>query len=43
MNNFKFSIIAKAAGVKNLKDIDFISFQDGGASAQVLGGHLMIF
>ena len=40
MDHVQFLLIAKAAGVKNLKDIDFISFQDGGASAQVLGGHL---
>ncbi len=40
MDHIQFLIIAKAAGVTNLKDIDFISFQDGGASAQVLGGHL---
>jgi putative tricarboxylic transport membrane protein len=40
MDHIQFLIIAKAAGVKNIKDIDYVSFQDGGAAAQVLGGHI---
>ncbi len=40
MDHIQFLIIAKAAGVKNLKDIDYISFQDGTATAQILGGHV---
>lgn len=40
MDHVQFLIIAKAAGVTNLKEIDYISFQDGAAAAQVLGGHL---
>ncbi|MEF1175142.1 tripartite tricarboxylate transporter substrate-binding protein, partial [Vibrio sinaloensis] len=36
----QFLLIAKAAGVPNLNQIDYISFQDGGAVAQVLGGHV---
>ncbi|MBK5241332.1 tripartite tricarboxylate transporter substrate binding protein [Clostridium sp.] len=40
MDHIQFLIIAKAAGVKDLKQIDFISFQDGGAAAQLLGNHI---
>lgn len=40
MDHVQFLIIAKAAGVENLKDIDYVSFQDGTAAAQVLGGHI---
>lgn len=40
MDHIQFLLIAKAAGVPNLRQIDYISFQDGGAVAQVLGGHV---
>ena len=40
MDHIQFLIMAKAAGVKNLNQIDYISFQDGGATAQILGGHV---
>ena len=40
MDHIQFLIIAKAAGVPKLRQIDYISFQDGGAVAQVLGGHV---
>ena len=40
MDHIQFLLIAKAAGVTNLKDIDYVSFQDGGAAAQLLGGHI---
>jgi putative tricarboxylic transport membrane protein len=40
MDHLQFLKIAKAAGVTNLKDIDFISFQDGSGPAQVLGKHI---
>lgn len=40
MDHIQFLMIAKAAGVSNLNKIDYISFQDGGAVAQVLGGHI---
>ncbi len=40
MDHIQFLMIAKAAGVPNLRNIDYISFQDGGAVAQVLGGHV---
>ncbi|WED23939.1 tripartite tricarboxylate transporter substrate binding protein [Vibrio sp. JC009] len=40
MDHIQFLMIAKAAGVPNLNQIDYISFQDGGAVAQVLGGHI---
>lgn len=40
MDHIQFLIMAKAAGVENFKDIDYVSFQDGTASAQILGGHI---
>jgi putative tricarboxylic transport membrane protein len=40
MDHIQFLIIAKAAGVENLDQIDYVSFQDGGATAQILGGHV---
>lgn len=40
MDHIQFLMIAKAAGVENLKDIDYLSFQEGGANAQLLGGHI---
>ncbi|MFT9486128.1 tripartite tricarboxylate transporter substrate binding protein [Tepidibacillus infernus] len=40
MDHIQFLIIAKAAGVENIKDIDYISFQDNSGAAQVMGGHL---
>lgn len=42
MDHIQFLMIAKAAGVENLKEIDYISFQDGTANAQILGGHVDI-
>lgn len=40
MDHVQFLIMARAAGVENLKEIDYISFQDGTATAQILGGHV---
>ncbi len=40
MDHIQFLMMAKAAGVENLNQIDYISFQDGGATAQILGGHV---
>ncbi|WP_165311643.1 Bug family tripartite tricarboxylate transporter substrate binding protein [Vibrio ziniensis] len=40
MDHIQFLMVAKAAGVPKLNEIDYISFQDGGAVAQVLGGHV---
>lgn len=40
MDHIQFLIVAKAAGIENVKDIDYVSFQDGGATAQILGGHV---
>lgn len=40
MDHIQFLIMAKAAGVENIREIDYISFQDGAASAQILGGHI---
>lgn len=42
MDHLQFLIIAKAAGVGQLNQIDYVSFDDGGA-AQVLGGHIDLF
>ncbi|MCT4619980.1 MAG: tripartite tricarboxylate transporter substrate-binding protein [Marinisporobacter sp.] len=40
MDHIQFLMVAKAAGVENIKDIDYVSFQDGTATAQLLGGHV---
>lgn len=42
MDHLQFLLMAKASGIKTLKDIDYISFDDSGA-AQVLGGHIDLF
>jgi putative tricarboxylic transport membrane protein len=42
MDHIQFLMMAKAAGVKNLKDIDYVSFQESGTS-QILGGHIDLF
>ncbi len=40
MDHLAFLLIAKAAGIKNVKDIDYIAFMDNSAAAQVMGGHV---
>jgi putative tricarboxylic transport membrane protein len=42
MDHLQFLIMAKASGIKDLKQIDYVSFDDSG-SAQVLGGHIDLF
>ncbi len=42
MDHIQFLIMAKAAGIKNLNQIDYIAFDDS-AAAQVLGGHIDLF
>lgn len=42
MDHLQFLIMAKAAGITDLKQIDYISFDDSGAT-QVMGGHIDIF
>ena len=42
MDHLQFLIMAKASGIKALKEIDYVSFDDSG-SAQVLGGHIDLF
>ncbi|WP_166372218.1 tripartite tricarboxylate transporter substrate-binding protein [Psychromonas sp. SA13A] len=42
MDHIQFLLVAKAAGVENLRQIDYISFQDGSLIAQALGGHVDI-
>lgn len=40
MDHVQFLIIAQAAGVEDLSAIDYVSFQDGTGTAQVMGGHI---
>lgn len=42
MDHLQFLIMAKAAGISELNQIDYVSFDDSGA-AQVLGGHIDLF
>lgn len=42
MDHVQFLMIARAAGVKNLNKIDYIAFDDDGAT-QVMGGHIDLF
>ena len=42
MDHVQFLIMARAAGVPNLDKIDYIAFDDDGAT-QVLGGHIDLF
>lgn len=42
MDHLQFLIMARAAGIDGLRDIDYVSFDDGG-SAMVMGGHIDIF
>ncbi|MDP5254690.1 MULTISPECIES: tripartite tricarboxylate transporter substrate binding protein [unclassified Vibrio] len=40
MDHIQFLLVAKAAGVNDLRQIDYVSFQDGSLVAQALGGHV---
>jgi len=40
MDHIQFLLVAKAAGVKDLRNVDYISFQNGSLIAQALGGHV---
>lgn len=40
MDHVQFLHVAKAAGVENLKDIQYISFQEGESLAALMGGHI---
>ena len=42
MDHVQFLMIARAAGVKNLNKVDYIAFDDDGAT-QVMGGHIDLF
>jgi len=42
MDHLQFLLMAKATGISELKEIDYVSFDDSGA-AQVLGGHIDLF
>ncbi|WP_417212669.1 tripartite tricarboxylate transporter substrate binding protein [Acinetobacter venetianus] len=39
-DHIQFLLVAKAAGVKDIRQIDYVSFQDGSIVAQALGGHV---
>ncbi|HWP51294.1 MAG TPA: tripartite tricarboxylate transporter substrate binding protein [Clostridia bacterium] len=39
MDHLQFLKVAAAAGVENPQNIDYVSFQDGSATAMLLGGH----
>lgn len=43
MDHIQFLMVAKAAGVKNLRKINYVSFQDTSAMGQLLGGHVDLF
>lgn len=40
MDHITFLMLARAAGIKDFKNIDYIAFQSSGSVAQVLGGHV---
>ena len=40
MDHVSFLVVAKAAGVKDLKAVKYISFQDNAGAAQLMGGHI---
>jgi len=40
MDHVSFLVMAKAAGVPNLKSVKYISFQDNAGAAQLMGGHI---
>ncbi|NLZ54691.1 MAG: tripartite tricarboxylate transporter substrate binding protein [Thermoanaerobacteraceae bacterium] len=40
MDHIQFLHVAKAAGVENLKDVQYISFQEGESLAALMGGHI---
>ncbi len=40
MDHVSFLVMAKAAGIKDLKAIKYISFQDNAGAAQLMGGHI---
>ncbi|MCI6674967.1 MAG: tripartite tricarboxylate transporter substrate binding protein [Spirochaetaceae bacterium] len=42
MDHVQFLIVADSAGVKNLDKIDYVAFDDDGAT-QVMGGHIDLF
>ena len=42
MDHIQFLKIAKAAGVAKLDEIQYIGYEDGGAAAQLMGGHVDI-
>ena len=43
MDHLKFLMLAKAAHISKLKEINYISFQDAGALSQLLGGHVDVY
>ncbi len=43
MDHLKFLMLAQAAKIPNLKEINYISFQDAGVLSQLLGGHIDVY
>jgi len=43
MDHIQFLVMAKAAGIEHVKEIDYISFDDGSGAAQALGGHIDLY
>lgn len=40
MDHIAFLVVAKAAGITDLKAIQYVAFQDGAGPAQLMGGHI---
>ena len=40
MDHVQFLVMAKAAGITNLKNVKYISFQDNAGAAMLMGGHI---
>ncbi len=40
MDHIQFLMVAKAAGVEDIRDIDYISYQNNEGAGQLLGGHI---
>jgi len=43
MDHIQFLVMAKAAGITDLKEVDYVSFDDGSGAAQALGGHINLY
>jgi len=43
MDHVQFLIVAKAAGIKDLRSIQYIAFQDNSGPSQLMGNHIDVF